>query len=319
MASSALTTAARRPAPAGRRRSARPYRTAVPWFFLAPALILFVGLLLVPIAYTILLSFRSERVAGGLIGRQHEIFVGLANYRATLEDSEFYHGLLRMLVYGAIVVPVMLGAALVFALLLDSPVARAVRFSRIAIFLPYAVPGIIASLLWGFLYLPATSPFTDLAQKLGLPQPNFFGLHAIFGSVANIAIWGGIGFNMIVLFTGLQAIPREIYEAARIDGCGEFRTAVRIKIPMLAPSLVMTVVFSLIATLQVFNEPTTLRPLTNAISTTWMPLMAVYTEAFVDNDVYAAAATSILIALATLVVSFSVLRLAQKRAFGENP
>lgn len=309
---------ARRRAPAARRRSARPYRAGVPWAFLAPALVLFVALLLIPIAYTIILSFRSARVAGGLIGKQHEVFVGLDNYRATLEDSEFYHGLLRMLVYGAIVVPVMLGLALLFALLLDSPVARAVRYSRIAIFLPYAVPGVIASLLWGFLYLPATSPFVQAAHSLGLPQPNFFGLHSVFGAVANIAIWGGIGFNMIVLFTGLQAIPRDIYEAARIDGCGELRTALQIKIPMLAPSLVMTVVFSLIATLQVFNEPTTLRPLTNAISTTWMPLMAVYTDAFVDNDIYAAAATSILIALATLVLSFGTLRFAQKRAFGEN-
>lgn len=306
------------------RRAGRPGRTpggggtAAPWLFLAPAVLLFVGLLVIPIGYTLVLSTRSTRVVGGLIGRREEVSAGLGNYADTLRNAEFWHGLLRMVGYGLIVVPVMLGLALLFALLLDSPLARAVRFSRIAIFLPYAVPGVIASLLWGFLYLPATSPFNDLAQRLGLGAPDFLGSGSIFGSVANIAIWGGVGFNMIVLFTGLQAIPREIYEAARVDGCGELRTAWSIKIPLVAPSLVMTIVFSLIATLQVFNEPTTLRPLTTSISSTWMPLMAVYTDAFVNNDLFSAAATSVLIALATLVLSFGTLKFAQRRAFGED-
>jgi multiple sugar transport system permease protein len=91
-----------------------------------------------------------------------------------------------------------------------------------------------------------------------------------------------------------------------------------VKVPIVLPSLIMTFVFSLIATLQVFAEPTTLRPLTNTISTTWTPLMKVYRDAFTRNDIYSAAATSVIIALATFVLSFGFLRLVQGHAFSQE-
>ena len=108
-----------------------------------------------------MLSLRRTKVEGGIIGQQVESFVGLENYRDVLSDPEFVDSLVRLAIYGGIVVPVMLGLALLFALLLDSPVVRLARFSRIAIFLPYAVPGVIASLMWGFMYLPDLSPMAD--------------------------------------------------------------------------------------------------------------------------------------------------------------
>ena len=94
--------------------------------------------------------------------------------------------------------------------------------------------------------------------------------------MANIAIWGGVGFNMLVIYTALRAVPRDLYEAARIDGCTELRLAWQIKLPLIAPALVMTTLFSMIATLQVFSEPMTLDPLTNVLPSTWVPLMKIY-------------------------------------------
>jgi multiple sugar transport system permease protein len=123
---------------------------------------------------------------------------------------------------------------------------------------------------------------------------------------------------MIVLYTALKAIPTDLYEAARLDGCGEIAIAWRIKIPIVTPSLIMTFVFSMIATLQVFAEPVTLRPLTNTISSTWTPLMKVYRDAFIRNDIYSAAATSVVIAVATFVISFGFLRLVSSRAFNQE-
>ena len=204
---------------------------------------------------------------------------------------------MRLAIYGGIVVPVMLGLALLFALLLDSPVVRLARFSRIAIFLPYAVPGVIASLMWGFMYLPDLSPMRDVAAALGLPEPDFFTERSIFLSVANIAIWGGVGFNMLVIYTALRSVPRDLYDAARIDGCTELRLAWHIKLPLIAPALVMTTLFSLIATLQVFSEPMTLDPLTNVLPSTWVPLMKIYSDGFRDDDIYAAAAASVILAV----------------------
>jgi multiple sugar transport system permease protein len=300
-----------------RRRARRTSRVA-PFLFLAPAGVLFILLILVPIGYAILLSLEQRKVQGGIIGRSQEVFVGLENYREVLSNSEFLDSLGRLVIYGGIVVPVMLGLALLFALLLDSPVVRFARVSRIAIFLPYAVPGVIASVLWGFMYLPALSPMAGIAEALGLPAPDFFTERTIFGSVANIAIWGGVGFNMLVLYTALRSVPPDLYDAARIDGCSEVQLALRIKLPLITPALVMTTLFSLIATLQVFSEPMTLRPLTNVVSSTWVPLMKVYSDGFIDDDIYSAAAASVVIAAVTLVVSALVLRVMQSRAFRED-
>lgn len=118
---------------------------------------------------------------------------------------------------------------------------------------------------------------------------------------------------MIVIYTSLQAIPTEVYEAAKLDGATPLQTALRIKIPMVAPSLVLTFFFSIIATLQVFSEPTTLKPLTNSVSTTWSPLMKVYRDAFGEGDIYSAAAGAVIIAMATLILSFGFLRAANSR------
>ena len=150
----------------------------------------------------------------------------------------------------------MLGLATVFALILDAQRVRFQRLGRIAIFLPYAVPTIIGSMLWGMMYLPSVSPFVSVMHTLfGVTSINFFGSRAVYLSIANIGIWGGTGFNMMVLYTSLRSLPQEVYEAARLDGLSELQIALRIKLPMIRPSVIMTAIFSTIATLQVFNEP----------------------------------------------------------------
>ncbi|WP_079178431.1 carbohydrate ABC transporter permease [Streptomyces mangrovisoli] len=301
--------ARRSPAPARARTAAAPYA------FLVPAAVLFALFFALPIGYAIWLSFRKVHVSGlGLgAGARNEVWAGLENYTDALKDPELLDGALRVLGYGCIVVPLMLGLALLFALMLDTERVRLTSFSRLAIFLPYAVPGVVAALLWGFLYLPDVSPFYYVLDALHLPQPDLLDGGALYGALANIAVWGGTGFNMIVIYTSLRAIPAEVYEAAKLDGATPFQIAVRIKIPMVAPSLVLTFFFSIIATLQVFSEPTTLKPLTNSVNTSWSPLMKVYQDAFGKGDIYAAAAEAVLIALATLVLSFGFLRAANRR------
>ncbi|MFC1401030.1 MULTISPECIES: carbohydrate ABC transporter permease [Streptacidiphilus] len=303
-------------APPPRRRTFR----LAPYGFLAPAIVLFSLMFALPIGYAGYLSFRKIHIQGlGLgPGSRSEGWAGLSNYASALSDPELLNGTARVLVYGAMLVPVMLGLALLFALLLDADKVRLRAFSRIAIFLPYAIPGVVASLLWGFLYLPTTSPGYFLLGKLGMSGPQLLSGHGMYVALANIAVWGGTGFNMVVIYTSLRSIPAEVYEAARLDGASELQIALRIKIPMVLPSLVLTFFFSLIATLQVFSEPTTLAPLTNGISSTWSPLMKVYRDAFVRGDIYSASATSVVIAAVTLVISFGFLKLVGSRAYGEQ-
>lgn len=294
----------------------KPYGVkGAPYAFLLPATVLFALFFALPIGYAVYLSFRKVHVSGlGLgSGARKEVWAGLENYTDALTDNELVDGALRVLGYGLIVVPVMLGLALLFALMLDSDKVRLAPVTRLAIFMPYAIPGVVAALLWGFLYLPDVSPFYYVLEKLHLPQPNLLDGGPLYLALSNIAVWGGTGFNMIVIYTSLQAIPAEVYEAAKLDGATPLQTALKIKIPMVAPSLVLTFFFSIIATLQVFSEPTTLHPLTNSVVTTWSPLMKVYQDAFRKGDIYQAAAEAAIIALATLVLSFGFLRAANRR------
>ncbi|WP_393062240.1 carbohydrate ABC transporter permease [Streptomyces sp. LN549] len=299
--------------PAAPRRVRRPGRTA-PYFFLVPTLVLFAVFTIVPIGYAIWLSLHKVQVKGlGLgSGSRSEVWSGLSNYTAVLHNSEFGHSVLRALGYGMIVIPTMLGLALVFALMLDTEKVRGGPFSRLMIFLPYAVPGVIAALLWGFLYLPAVSPFVYVLDKFGMTAPDLFDGTNLYFSFANIAVWGGTGFNMIVIYTALRAIPQEVYEAARLDGASSLQIALRIKIPMVLPSLVLTFFFSVIATLQVFSEPKTLQPLTNGVPNTWSPLMSIYDSAFGKADMYGASATAVVLALATFALSFTLLRVSDR-------
>ena len=288
-----------------------------PYAFVTPAIILYALVLLIPIGYTIYLSLEKTQVSGlGLgAGARRQVFAGLGNYSSAITDQAFDSSLLRVAIYSLILVPVMLGLALLFALLLDARRVRFQRFSRLSIFLPYAVPTVIATLLWGFLYLPTVSPFPTILAKFGLSMPNLFTTNLALLSVANVGVWGGTGFNMIVMYTALRAVPSELYEAARIDGASQAQIALRIKIPMIAPALVLTGVFSLITTLQVFNEPETLLPLTNTISQGWMPLMRVYNLAFDENNSYEAAALAVIIAAVMFAGSFFLLRVSNKRVF----
>ncbi|MFJ5075134.1 carbohydrate ABC transporter permease [Streptomyces sp. NPDC088553] len=288
---------------------------SAPYFFLLPAAVLFALFFALPIGYAVWLSFHKVEVKGLGLGKgaKSEVWAGLENYTSALTDSELAASALRVLGYGAIVVPVMLGLALFFALLLDSERVRGRSFARLAIFLPYAVPGVIAAVLWGFLYLPDVSPFHYVLDELGLPQPDLMDGGPLYLAMSNIAVWGGTGFNMIVIYTALRSLPAEVYEAAKLDGCSELQIALRVKIPMVVPSLVLTFFFSIIATLQVFNEPTTLKPLTNGIPSTWSPLMKVYNDAFTGGNIHAASATAVVLALATFVLSFALLRISNRR------
>ncbi|MFF4835503.1 carbohydrate ABC transporter permease [Streptomyces sp. NPDC001315] len=315
-------TAASPPAPVTtsppRRR--RQIRTqATPWLFAAPAVLFFSMFLIIPIGYAVYLSFRGFRIqGGGAFGRRVETFVGFDNYQAVFTDHEYLAGLGRTLLYGIVAVPSVLALALLFALLLDTPRVRARSFARTAIFLPYAVPGVIASLLWGFLYLPSTSPVNYVAGKLHAGPLDFFGYPTLYFALANIALWSGVGFNMVIIYTALRSISPSVYEAARIDGASELQIALRIKIPLVAPALVLTGLFSVIGTLQLYSEPATLRPVTTSISYTWVPLMKIYQEAFTNDDLGGAAAASVVLAVGILALSLLLLRVLQRRTFGDN-
>ena len=276
--------------------------------FIGPFLLLYVLFYVIPIGYAIYQSFLTvERV--GTFGPATTVFGGFTQYIAVFQASDFWASVLRVLAFGAVQVPVMLGLALLFALLLDSPLLRGKKFFRLAFFAPYAVPGVIAAIMWGFLYSPSLSPFSAVTQSIP-----FLGADLVLWSIANIVTWVYVGYNMLIIYSALLAIPTEIYEAAKIDGASNWAIAWQIKIPLVTPALILTAVFSIIGTLQLLAEPQTLRSFSTAINSTFTPNLAVYTTASVPNYSLAAA-FSVVLALSTFVLSFVFLKVTQRRAF----
>jgi multiple sugar transport system permease protein len=303
--------------PVARRRGARRRRPGVHRrsvaAFLAPFGVLFALVYLLPILYALYESlFVTERE--GPFGAPQRVFGGLENYTRAVGDAELLRSIGRMLLFGAVQVPVMLALALVFALLLDSGVARLKRLFRLTYFAPYAVPTVIGALMWGFLYAPGLSPIVDLLRDAGIGV-DFLSGGTVLWSMANIVTWTYTGYNMLILYTALQAVPRELYEAARIDGASGWAVARRIKVPLIAPALVLTAVLSIIGTLQLFTEPQVLRNLSTSVTSTYTPNLVAYTAAAANNYAYAAA-LSFVLAIVTGVLSFTFLRLTQRRWSG---
>ncbi|MGV8883708.1 MAG: carbohydrate ABC transporter permease [Rhodoglobus sp.] len=274
--------------------------------FVAPFAVLFTAFYLVPIGYAIyqsLLVVKRE----GTFGKAELVFGGLAQYAIVFQDEAFWQSVLRVLSFGVVQVPVMLGLALLFALLLDSPLVRGRRFFRLAFFVPYAVPGVIAAIMWGFLYSPALSPFTALTKNV-----DFLSADLVLWAIANVVTWIFVGYNMLIIYSALLAIPTEIYEAAKLDGAGQFRIAWAIKIPLVAPAITLTAIFSIIGTLQLLAEPQVFRTFSSAVTSTFTPNLTIYTTSAIPNA-NLAAAFSVVLALATFALSFIFLKFSQRK------
>ncbi len=294
--------------PAGRRRA-----PGAALLFLAPFGLLFTLFFLLPIGYAVYESLYRTRVSGLGFGPTRTVFSGAANYSQALHSSNFLTGVARVLLFGAIQIPVMLVLATFLALLLDSTAARFQRFFRPAFFLPYGIPGVVAAILWSFLYLPGLSPVVGIFKSIGFGSVSFLGVHTVLWSIANIVTWEYTGYNMLIIYAGLQAIPKDLFEAARMDGASEWKIATRVKLPMVFSSIVLTGVFSIIGTLQLFSEPQVLRSVTTNISSTFTPNLDAYTQAFTANNPNEAAAIAVLLAVGTFILSFGFLRLTARR------
>ncbi|WP_037679659.1 carbohydrate ABC transporter permease [Streptomyces griseus] len=287
--------------------SVRARRAAGP-LFVAPFLVLFLLLFLAPLGYAAYLSLFQQRLIGGTV------FVGLDNYVKALQDPLLLHGVGRVALFFVIQVPLMLALALLFALALDSGLLRLARVIRLGIFVPYAVPSVVAALMWGYLYGPDFGPFAQLSRMLDLPAPHFLSEGWMLGSLANIVTWEFVGYNMIILYAALRTIPQELYEAAAMDGAGAWRIAWSVKLPALRPALLLTLLFSVIGSFQLFNEPKLLMNIApDVISSSYTANLYGYSLAFTGQQVNYAATVSFLLGLVIVIASYAVLLTANRR------
>ncbi len=294
---------ARRGGGATRRRQA-----VTGWVFISPFIVVFAVFLVAPLGYAFYLSLFTNGLATGTQ------FSGLANYVQAFQDPSFLRGIGFVALFTLVLVPVQMAVSVAAALVLDAVTNRFARFARLMIFLPYAVPAVIGALMWGFLYSPTFGPLESIFGLFGLQAPFLLSPGNIFGGLINVVTWQWAGYYMIIVYAALQGLDPAVYEAARIDGAGPWQLALRVKLPMVANSLVLILVFAVIGTLQFFTEPQVLRPIANgSVTTDFTPNIYAYNLAFGFAQFNYASAISFALGIVIFIAVYLFLFLTRKR------
>ena len=289
------------PAAAARRTRRANRRSWAGWWFIGPFMAVFTLVFLAPIAYSIYLSVFRNQLIGGTA------FVGLDNYARALGDPQFCSALGRVSLFLAVQVPVMLFIALVVALALDSGRLYGKSFFRISIFLPYAVPAVVATLMWGFMYGTRFGLVGNINQAFGLNLPSPLSSELVLASIGNIVTWEFIGYNMLIFYSALTVIPKSLYEAAEIDGAGQLRVIAAIQLPAIRGAIVVATIFSVIGSFQLFNEPSILKSLSpNTISTFFTPNLYAFSLSFSGQQYNYSATVAIIMGLITMAIAYAV-------------
>ncbi|MFI6986000.1 carbohydrate ABC transporter permease [Embleya sp. NPDC050154] len=269
--------------------------------FFFPFLVVFGIGVAAPLAYAFRLSLYEDRMIGGTV------FVGFDNYSKALSDHLFSAGLARVALFFAIQVPLMLTLSLLAALAIDSGRLRGASLFRVGIFVPYAVPGVVAALMWGYIYGDRFGLAAEVGDLLGTELPDLLSPDWMLASIGNVVTWSYVGYNMMILYAALRAIPEELYEAAEMDGAGVFRTAWSIKLPALKPALLLATTFSVIGSFQLFNEPSILQTLAPAsVPTNYTPNLYAYNLAFSGRQFNYSAAIAVVLGVVTVFVAYLV-------------
>ena len=266
-----------------------------------PFAAVFIFVFIIPVLYAIYISFFQNRMIGG------NRFVGVANYTRLFHDPLFWSAVGRVAIFTVVQVPIMLGLAALMALALDSMKLHGMKFFRISSFLPYAVPAVVSTLIWAFMYGTKYGLVGSLNSWLGT-HINVLSPNVLLAAIGNINTWEFTGYNMLIFYSALSTIPHSLYEAASIDCASEWQIVKSIKLPELKGSLAITVIFSIIGSFQLFNEPSIMQNMVpgNAITSYYTPNMYAYSLSFSGGQSNYAAALAIVMAIITMVIAYAV-------------
>jgi multiple sugar transport system permease protein len=281
---------------AGQRRQGRPVLAGLA--FLAPFLVLYALFLIGPSAYGLVMSFFNTSLVKGGLGS----FAGLSNYAAAFGDPQFWSSLWHTAWFTILTTPPLVILALVFALLADR--ARKGRwFFRLAFFAPYVLPSAVVALIWNWVYTPDLGLLADVVTRIGLTPPVWLGdPNWAMISVALTTVWWTMGFNFVLYLAGLQDIPRDLYEAASIDGATPWQQITRITVPLLGRTTTLVAVLQVIASLKVFDQ-IYLMTSGGPDFATRPTIQYIYDVGFTDYRVGYGSAVSMLLFVLILVVS----------------
>ncbi|MBY8879653.1 sugar ABC transporter permease [Streptomyces sp. PLK6-54] len=276
--------------------------------FITPHMLALALFMLVPTVYAVYDSLQTTRLIGGT----H--FSGMANYRAVLHSAEFWEGVRRVLLFAAVQVPLTIGLAFLFAAAFDAGIVKYSRFFRTVFFLPFAVPGVVAALMWSFLLLPGFGPYAKLADGIGLGHVDFFSSRMILPTIVVIVLWEWTGYNVTIIYTSLKSVPQQITEAAIMDGARLGTIILRLKLPMVWPTITMLFFLNTVGALQLFTEPSILAAFQpQSVSFGFTPSLYVYNTAVGSGDYNLGAAAAVVLALIIGALSLGAFALRRRR------
>ena len=287
--------------------------TTAAWWFVAPALIVIGVFFVLPVLAALIVSFTDFDIYS-LADIGNLRFIGLRNYVRLLETPLFWHALGNTLYFVVVGVPLSIGASLAAALLLNSPQARATSFFRTALFTPVVTTLVAVAVIWRYLLSTRYGLINYALGRLGIAPVDWLGdPHWAMSAIILFAVWKSFGYNMVILLAGLQSIPQELYEAARIDGASRVQQFRYITLPSLAPILLMVSILTIAGHFQLFAEPYVMTqggPLQSTVSV----LYFMYEEGFKWWNLGSASAVAFVLFLFIFAVTVVQLRLAPPRA-----
>lgn len=269
--------------------------------FLGIPLLWLVIFVVVPIFLVLYLSFTTYDII------RAPRWIGLGNFTDLLDDPLFFTAVRNTLVYTAVTVPLGIALSLGLAVLVNQRVMGVAIF-RTIFYAPVMAPIVAVALVWVLFYDPTIGLFNYLLRLLGLPPERWLTSSALaMPSIIVMSLWKGLGLNMVIFLAGLQAIPRELHEAASLDGAGKLREFWSITLPLLAPSMIYVLVTSLVASFQVFSQ---VYVMTNGgpNNATTTIVHQIYRTAFVHLDLGYASAMALVLFVILVLASLANIR-----------
>ncbi|CAN7689756.1 MULTISPECIES: carbohydrate ABC transporter permease [Neorhizobium] len=263
---------------------------------LAPVQLLLLGVIVIPSIYVIWLSFQSSTFG------QSATFVGWDNYVRVLTDPGFHSALWNTVIIVVVAVHLELVVALGMALLFNSGLWFR-RLLLVAVLAPYAVSEVVGVAMWRFLFDPDVGPLTTFLQALGIPplEWSYEPLHAMI-MIAVLTIWMHLPFTFIILYAARLALPSDLYEAARIDGATRLQCFWRVTVPLMAPAILVALLFRYIFAFRLFSEVWLLTG-GGPARTTEVVAVYLYQEAFSFNAFGPASATAWIMVIVSLLLA----------------
>jgi multiple sugar transport system permease protein len=287
-------------------------RQQAAWLFLAPALLILGVFFLLPVIAALGLSLTDYDLYA-LADIRNLRFVALGNYWELLQRPLFWSALGHTLYFVVVGVPLSMATSLGAAMLLNSPMARAKAFFRTALFAPVVTTVVATAVIWRYLFNTRYGIANIVLGHLGVHPVDWLGdPHWAMPTIILFAVWKNFGYNMIIFLAGLQAIPPELYEAARIDGASVWRQFRHITLPMLGPTLLMVGILTVSGYFQLFAEPYVMTE-GGPLQSTTSVLYLMYEEGFKWWNLGSASAVAFLLFVLMFAVTVLMLRVARQR------